>query len=73
MDKGMTRPEATTLDMLQELWHGWYQIGMTDGVWTAYRVSDALVRFSADSGQSLRFKISEDYANWRQEARRHNS
>lgn len=66
----MTREEATTLDALRMLWQGWYQTDVTDGVWTAYRVSGALVRFSADSGQELRFKISEDYARWQQQSRR---
>jgi hypothetical protein len=69
----MTREEATTLSALRVLWQGRYQIDVTDGVWTAYRVSDALVTFSADGGEELRFKISEDYTRWQQAARRHNS
>jgi hypothetical protein len=80
----MTASEATSLYDLRRIWGDRYRISFTGGVWRACRLGNlaachyrdqptALKVVTADSDDNLRKWINEDYAQWQQAARRHNS
>jgi hypothetical protein len=63
--------DATTLLQLRALWHDRYVVDVAgDGTWSARRHGAAERLITAESGQLLRHKISEDFALWQAEARR---
>jgi hypothetical protein len=63
--------DATTLLQLRALWHDRYVVDLAgDGTWSASRQGVVERLITAESGQLLRHKISEDFALWQAEARR---
>jgi hypothetical protein len=63
--------DATTLLQLRALWHNRYVVDLAgDGTWSASRQGAVERLITAESGQLLRHKISEDFALWQAEARR---
>jgi hypothetical protein len=63
--------DATTLLQLRTLWHDRYVVNLTgDGTWSARRRGDVERLITAESGQMLRRKISEDFPLWQAQARR---
>lgn len=67
----MSGEDATTLLQLRALWHDRYVVNLAgDGTWSARRQGAAERLITAESGQMLRHKISEDFALWQAQARR---
>jgi hypothetical protein len=63
--------DATTLLQLRALWHDRYVVNLAgDGTWSARRQRTVELLITAESGQMLRRKISEDFALWQAQARR---
>jgi hypothetical protein len=63
--------DATTLLQLRALWHDRYVVDVAeDGTWSARRQGAVKRLITAESGQLLRHKISEDFALWQAQARR---
>ena len=56
---------------LRALWHDRYVVNLAgDGTWSARREGAIERLITAESGQMLRHKISEDFALWQAQARR---
>jgi len=63
--------DATTLLQLRALWHDRYVVDVAgDGTWSARRQGAVERLITAESGQLLRHKISEDFALWQAQSRR---
>ena len=66
----MSSEDATTLLQLRALWHDRYVVDVAgDGTWSARRQGTVERLITAESGQLLRHKISEDFALWQAQAR----
>jgi hypothetical protein len=68
---GMTGEEATLLWHLRCTWGDRYGISFSNKVWRAHRLGmGAPFNITADSAESLRNLIGEDFRVWQIEARR---
>jgi hypothetical protein len=63
--------DTTTLLQVRALWYDMYLVNLAeDGTWSASRQGAVERLITAESGQILRHKISEDFALWQAQARR---
>jgi hypothetical protein len=72
----MSREDATSLDYIRRIWGDRYRIDFYDKLWRASRLGGPVygnswyTAITADSAETLRNLIGEDYRLWQIESRK---